>query len=146
MQAGRQRAAQYRRFPTGTFIALKWCSIRQTSRKPVVVSGFVAGGKGKMDFSTSRADGVATLRIAGELDAVTVPDIRPSVDALVAERQSRIVVDLSGLRLIDSTGVGRLLCLYKKAKEYGGVVTVHGLRDQPAAIFKLLRLDLVLQS
>ena len=65
-----------------------------------------------MDFSTSRADGVATLRIAGELDAVTVPDIRPSVDALVAERQSRIVVDLSGLRLIDSTGVGRLLCLY----------------------------------
>ncbi|HJX64305.1 MAG TPA: STAS domain-containing protein [Polyangia bacterium] len=99
-----------------------------------------------MDFSTSRADGVTTLRIVGELDAVTVPDIRASVDALVAERQSRIVVDLSGLRLIDSTGVGRLLCLYKKAKEYGGVVTVHGLRDQPAAIFKLLRLDRVLQA
>jgi anti-anti-sigma regulatory factor len=39
-----------------------------------------------------------------------------------------------------------LLCLYKKAKEYGGVVTVHGLRDQPAAIFKLLRLDRVLQA
>jgi anti-sigma B factor antagonist len=99
-----------------------------------------------MDISTSRADGVATLRIAGELDAVTVPGIRPSVDALVAERQSRIVVDLSGLRLIDSTGVGKLVCLYKKAKEYGGVVTVYGLRDQPAAIFKLLRLDRVLQA
>jgi hypothetical protein len=26
------------------------------------------------------------------------------------------------------------------------VVTVHGLRDQPAAIFKLLRLDRVLQA
>ena len=63
-----------------------------------------------------------------------------------AERQAHIVVDLSGLRLIDSTGVGRLLCLYKKAKEYGGVVTVHGLRDQPAAIFKLLRLDRVSQA
>jgi len=69
-----------------------------------------------MDFSTSRADGVTTLRIVGELDAVTVPDIRPSVDALVAERQAHIVVDLSGLRLIDSTGVGRLLCLYKKRR------------------------------
>jgi anti-anti-sigma regulatory factor len=41
-------------------------------------------------------------------------------------------------------GVGRLVCLYKKAKEYGGVVTVRGLRDQPALIFKLLRLDRVL--
>jgi anti-sigma B factor antagonist len=99
-----------------------------------------------MDFSTSRADGVTTLRIAGELDAVTTPDIRPSVDALVAQRQARIVVDLSGLRMIDSLGVSGLLFLYKKAKEYGGVVTMHGLHDQPAAIFKLLRLDRVVQA
>lgn len=97
-----------------------------------------------MDFSMSRSDGVATLRIKGELDAVTIPDLRPSVDALVAERQPRVVVDASDLRLIDSMGVGTLVRLYKKAKEYGGVVTVHGLCEQPAAIFKLLRLDRVL--
>jgi anti-sigma B factor antagonist len=48
------------------------------------------------------------------------------------------------LRLIDSSGVGAVVFLYKKAKEYGGVVTVHGLCEQPAAIFKLLRLDRVL--
>ena len=97
-----------------------------------------------MEFSTSRAGGVATLRIVGELDAVTVPDLRPSVDALVAERQSRIVVDASGLRLIDSSGVGTVVLLYKKAKEYGGVVTVHGLSEQPLTVFKLLRLDRLL--
>jgi anti-sigma B factor antagonist len=97
-----------------------------------------------MDFSTSSADGVVTLRIEGELDAVTIPDLRPSIDALVAERHPRIVVDLSGLRLIDSSGVGAVVFLYKRAKEYGGVVTVRGLRDQPLSIFKLLRLDRVL--
>jgi anti-sigma B factor antagonist len=63
---------------------------------------------------------------------------------LVAERHPRIVVDLSGLRLIDSSGVGAVVFLYKRAKEYGGVVTVRGLRDQPLSIFKLLRLDRVL--
>jgi len=87
---------------------------------------------------------VVTLRIEGELDAVTIPDLRPSIDALVAERHPRIVVDLSGLRLIDSSGVGAVVFLYKRAKEYGGVVTVRGLRDQPLSIFKLLRLDRVL--
>jgi anti-sigma B factor antagonist len=97
-----------------------------------------------MEFSTSREDGVATLRIAGELDAATTRYLRPSVDALVAERHSRVVVDVSGLRLIDSLGVGAVVFLYKQAKEYGGVVTVHGLRDQPLAIFKLLGLDRVL--
>ncbi|MGA7744273.1 MAG: STAS domain-containing protein [Polyangia bacterium] len=97
-----------------------------------------------MDFSTDRADGVATLRIEGELDAVSIPDVRPTIDALIAEHHPRIVVDLSRLRLIDSSGVGALVFLYKKAKEYGGVVTVQGLRDQPLSIFKLLRLDRVL--
>jgi anti-anti-sigma factor len=97
-----------------------------------------------MDFSTDRADGVATLRIEGELDAVSIPDVRPTIDTLIAERHPRIVVDLSRLRLIDSSGVGALVFLYKKAKEYGGVVTVQGLRDQPLSIFKLLRLDRVL--
>lgn len=97
-----------------------------------------------MEFSTTRSDGVATLRIVGEMDAVTIPDLRPAIDALVGEHHPRIVVDLSGLRLIDSSGVGALVFLYKKAKEYGGVVTVQGLRGQPLSIFKLLRLDRVL--
>lgn len=97
-----------------------------------------------MDFSTNRTDGVATLRIAGELDAVTAPDLRPSVEALLAERNPRVVVDVSGLRLIDSLGVRAVVSLYKKAKDYGGVVTVRGLCDQPLMIFRLLHLDRVL--
>jgi Anti-anti-sigma regulatory factor (antagonist of anti-sigma factor) len=97
-----------------------------------------------MNFSTSRADGVATLRIAGELDAVTAPDLRPSFDALLAQRNPRVVVDVSGLRLVDSLGVRAVVSLYKKAKDYGGVVTVQGLCDQPLMIFKLLRLDRIL--
>lgn len=97
-----------------------------------------------MEFSRSSHGGVATLRIDGELDAVTIPDVRPMIDALIAERPARIVVDLAGLRLIDSSGIGALVFLYKKAKEYGGVVTVAGVRDQPLSIFKLLRLDRVL--
>ncbi len=97
-----------------------------------------------MEFSTSNHDGVATLRIDGELDAVTIPDVRPAIDALIAARPARVVVDLSGLRLIDSSGIGALVFLYKRVKEYGGVVRVAGVHDQPLSIFKLLRLDRVL--
>lgn len=99
-----------------------------------------------MHYSTSKTDGVAILRIGGELDAVTTPDLRPSVEALLAERPTRVVVDVSELRLIDSYGVRGLVFLCKEAKEYGGVVTIHGLSDQPAAIFKLLHLERAFQS
>jgi len=78
-------------------------------------------GKGQqVRFFTSSADGVTTVRIEGELDAVTVLELRPFIDELVEKKHPRIVIDLSGLRLIDSSGVGALVFLYKKSKEYGG--------------------------
>lgn len=87
--------------------------------------------------------GETLLRIDGVLDAVTAPDIRPTLDALVAEQRRSIVVDLGALRLIDSSGVGALVSLFKRTKAYGGELSITGLRDQPLAIFRLLRLDRV---
>ena len=83
------------------------------------------------------------LRIEGTLDAVTAPELRPALDALVAENKQKIIIDLSSLRLIDSSGVGVLVSLFKRVRANGGDVRVTGVRDQPRAIFRLLRLDRV---
>jgi anti-sigma B factor antagonist len=84
-----------------------------------------------------------TLSIHGTLDALTAPELRPTLDAIVAEVRRSITIDLSGLRLIDSSGVGALVSLLKRARTYGGEVRVRGLRDQPLGIFRLLQLDRV---
>jgi len=95
-----------------------------------------------MTFTISNIDnGVIRLSIEGELDAVTVSDLRAEIDNLLARPAKRIEVDLSRLRMIDSSGVGALVSLYKRVRANGGNVVVHGLRDQPLAIFRLLRLD-----
>ena len=83
------------------------------------------------------------LKIEGELDANTAPELRPALDALIAEHPKRVTVDLSSLSHIDSSGVGALVSLYKRVRAAGGEVKIAGMRDQPLAIFKLLRLDAV---
>ncbi|MBK8996582.1 MAG: STAS domain-containing protein [Myxococcales bacterium] len=83
------------------------------------------------------------LHLSGELDALTASDLRPTLDELSAQSGRDVVVDLSALRLIDSSGVGALVSLYKRVRENGGSVRFDGVTDQPLAIFKLLRLDLV---
>lgn len=89
-------------------------------------------------------DGEETvLAIEGVLDALTAPEIRPTIDELVNARRKTIVVNLSSLRLIDSSGVGVIVSLFKRCKASGGVVRVVGVQNQPLAIFKLLRLDQV---
>jgi len=99
-----------------------------------------------MTFSRSDAGEETTLRIEGALDAVTAPELRPTLDALVSEKRPKVIVELSALRLIDSSGVGALVALYKRLRAQGGIVSVIGLKDQPLAIFKLLRLDRVFAS
>jgi anti-sigma B factor antagonist len=98
-----------------------------------------------MRFEISPAkDGVTQLAIEGELDAVSVSDLRPDLEKLVKTRPGVVDVDLSQLRMVDSSGVGALVSLYKRVRAQGGTVVIKGLRDQPLAIFRLLRLDRVM--
>jgi anti-sigma B factor antagonist len=98
-----------------------------------------------MTFTVSTlAPGTIRLAIEGELDAVTVSDLRKEVDKLSAGAPKRVEVDLSSLRMVDSSGVGTLVSLYKRVRAQGGEVVMMGLRDQPLAIFRLLRLDRVM--
>jgi anti-sigma B factor antagonist len=98
-----------------------------------------------MTFSISVTDsGVTRLSISGELDVVTVPELRAEIEKLLARKPPRVEVDLSALRMLDSSGVGALVSLYKRVRANGGEVVMMGLRDQPLAIFRLLRLDRVM--
>ena len=99
-----------------------------------------------MKFSRVDQGSDTILRIEGALDAISTPEVRPTIDAVVSERRPKVIVDLSSLRLIDSSGVGAIISLYKRMRALGGQVVVTGLRDQPLAIFRLLRLDRVLMG
>jgi anti-sigma B factor antagonist len=86
------------------------------------------------------------LRIAGSFDAISTPELRAPLDMLVAAGRSKVEVDLSSLRSIDSSGVGAIVSLYKRVRAQGGSVKLQGLRGQPLAIFQLLRLDRLLAA
>jgi anti-sigma B factor antagonist len=86
-------------------------------------------------------EGLVRLVIGGDLDSATTPGLRGQVNALLNRMPPRLEVDLSTLQTIDSSGVGMLVSLYKGMRAYGGQLTITGLRDQPLAIFRLLKLD-----
>jgi anti-sigma B factor antagonist len=96
-----------------------------------------------IDFARTDHGDTTSLRISGTLDVLTAPSLVTTIDQLVEQRRLRVTVDLSGLDLIDSSGVAVLVALYKRVRAIGGQVAVSGARDQPLAIFKLLRMDKV---
>jgi len=94
-------------------------------------------------FDIQRSDSETSLSVRGSLDINTAPQLAEEIDKIVASKPKKVVVDLSGLDLIDSSGVAALVKLYKGIRGTGGVVMMNGARDQPLAIFKLLRMDKV---
>jgi anti-sigma B factor antagonist len=94
-------------------------------------------------FDVQRSDRETLLTIRGSLDINTAPQLAEEIDRIVAAKPARVAVDLASLDLIDSSGVAALVKLYKGVRGTGGAISISGARDQPLAIFKLLRMDKV---
>jgi anti-sigma B factor antagonist len=61
--------------------------------------------------------GTPTLKLIGELDIGSVAPIRKAIDAVVANRPTRVILDLSELRFMDSSGLSVLLATADRVGE-----------------------------
>jgi anti-sigma B factor antagonist len=98
-----------------------------------------------MNYTRTDEGKKTLLQVRGELDALSASELRPLLDKIVADARDDVQVDLSGLRLIDSSGVGALVSLYKRIRAIGGTVHFVNVTGQPLVVFKLLRLDVVFE-
>ncbi len=94
-----------------------------------------------LEFNRQSLEDVEVLTLKGNLDALTAPELRPTIDELVAHRKIKVIFDLRELTLIDSSGVGAIVSLFKRVRMLGGDVKIACLANQPKEIFRLLRLD-----
>jgi anti-anti-sigma factor len=96
-----------------------------------------------MRVSADSLDESTTIRIAGELDALSVTELMPVLDGLVRSSR-RVVIDLSELRTIDSAGVKSLIRADRSLRALGGALEIDGAGAQPLAMFRLVKLDRML--
>jgi stage II sporulation protein AA (anti-sigma F factor antagonist) len=95
-----------------------------------------------MKYSLSSLPGRGlTLALGGELDINTVDDLRAVFERLVALEVRHIEINLRGLRMIDSLGVGALVGFYKRIRGQGGAVVLSECGGQPMAILRLVHFD-----
>jgi anti-sigma B factor antagonist len=69
--------------------------------------------------SVDRADDTVTVSLHGEVDVLTVDQVRVALAEAIADRPQRIVVDLADLSFIDSTGLGALVFGFQRSRDEG---------------------------
>jgi len=84
---------------------------------------------------------VAVLSATGEIDVFTAPDLDEEIARLVSEGRSTLVVDLSQVTFLDSTGLGVLVKGLKATREAGGGLRLVVTTDRIRKIFDITGLD-----
>ena len=90
---------------------------------------------GDFDVALERVDDQYHLRLSGELDLATAPWLRDHLVEIAADGPGHVVVDLSRLAFIDSTGLSVLVGGWKRLRESGGDLV---LRSPSPAVAKVL--------
>ena len=96
------------------------------------------------DHSTNIDGGTVTLHITGELDAVSVPDLRPVLDDLISKGHKRSWSTWRACASSTARAWAPSSYLFRRVRGLGGTVVVRGATDQPLAILRLLKLDQIL--
>jgi anti-anti-sigma factor len=90
--------------------------------------------------------GFELVEMTGPLDAEAVIEIKDSLEALTQRVSKGVVLDMSGVTFLDSSGVGALVFMFKRLA--AGQRTLHlvGLNNQPLRLVQLLRINRTIQT
>ena len=86
-------------------------------------------------------DGWAILTVSGEIDIATAPSLRERLHGMLAEAKSQLVVDLDDVGFLDSTALGVLVGVLKRARSEGGEVRIVCTQPRVRKVFEITRLD-----
>ena len=104
-----------------------------------------SGVPGYIDFSVSvmAAHGTATVRVIGDLDCYTAPQLRSALLALVEDGTREVTLDVGGTQFMDSTGLSVLVGGLKRLRESGGNMVVKAPSPATLRLFEVTGLSTV---
>ncbi len=95
----------------------------------------------QLGVSVRRDPDATIVTLAGEVDLRTSPQLRNTLHELLENRPPRIIIDLSDVSYVDSSGVGTIVELKRRAMRSGSDVILVGLQTRVRSVFEITRLD-----
>jgi anti-sigma B factor antagonist len=98
-----------------------------------------------LDISTNHKDGASIVALSGEVDVYTAPVLRARLIEATESGAGPLVVDMSGVEFIDSSGLGVLVSILKRISEQGSTMTIVSDREIVLKVFRITGLDRVFE-
>jgi anti-sigma B factor antagonist len=94
-----------------------------------------------MQLTCERVGDVAVCTVpVEELDATNAPEFKRDI-ASCLEANRKVVLDLSRLRFVDSSGLGAFVSCLRRLNADGGDLKLSGMSADVRGVFELVRMD-----
>ena len=93
-----------------------------------------------MHIEVTQTGEITIVGPQGDMDMAVADEVKRVLAGLIDKGQSRVVMDLSQVGYIDSSGMGVLVASMKQARAAGGDVRLCALQEDIRAIFEMTRL------
>ena len=99
-----------------------------------------------MQLKTEEIEDIVLIEIQEErMDAHNSGTFKEQMLALFDEGKCKLIIDLSAVRFVDSSGLGALVSGFKNASAREGSLKLCGLQPQVRSMFELTRLHRVFE-
>ena len=96
----------------------------------------------RADFLCDTAGSILSIHVRGEIDHHTSSAIRTGIDSTLFEkRPQKLILDLSAVSFMDSSGLGLIMGRYSVMKELGGEMAVWNPSSEIRSILTLAGMD-----
>ena len=94
-----------------------------------------------MKISARRVEQATILDVTGNIDMSNSPEVRKALLREIRDKAvNRVILNLTGVAYIDSSGVASLVEGLKAARDLGSRLILYGLNDSAREVLKISRL------
>lgn len=97
----------------------------------------------RIETSLRHLDGIPVLDVVGEIDIYTTPQFKEAVSAAIDENNPAIIINMTQVTYMDSSGFGTLLSATKRLRPLDGALYLAGCNESIQRMLQITRLNTI---
>jgi len=94
-----------------------------------------------MAVRVENKNNLTVCHVDGEININSSPDIKKAFDKLISKKVPKIVINLSRVTYVDSSGLATLVEILKNMRVYGGRMRLTNLSSKIKSLFEITKLE-----
>jgi len=98
-----------------------------------------------MEIKVEEKEGFTEVSLKGDIYIEQADELSGVFNKIIEKNPREVVINLSGLKSISSSGIGKIVFLYKGIHKNNGKLRITGVNETIMQIFRIIKLDKLME-